>query len=113
MSTISLTALSEEMYVAGQIQADDVPALKAQGFVSIICNRPDGESPDQPTAHEIQHAAEAIGIAFSYVPFAPAQPSPTLVPDFAQVLKDHPGKTLAYCRSGMRSSRLFQAVHPT
>ena len=111
MSNIfNFTALDERMYISGQIQSSDMEFLKSQGFVSIICNRPDGEEAGQPTHSEIQAAAQEAGIAFSYVPFAPANPAPDLVPNFAKALQDHPGKTLAYCRSGARCTRLYQAV---
>ena len=110
MSQLALQQLSDDVYVCGQIQAADLASLHQQGFVSVICNRPDGESADQPTANEIQQAAQAVGIAFSYVPFAPANPSPTLLPDFTQALQAHSGKTLLYCRSGARCIRLYQAT---
>ena len=47
----------------GQITAADVPALADRGFRSIICNRPDGEGPDQPTFEEIEAAAQDAGLA--------------------------------------------------
>ena len=60
--------LDDRTSVSGQIQPADVPGLKASGIGMIICNRPDGEEPGQPTAAEVQDAAEAEGIEFRHVP---------------------------------------------
>ena len=48
--------LNEEVSVSGQLTAEMVEQVKALGFASVICNRPDGEGPDQPTAAEIEAA---------------------------------------------------------
>ena len=48
--------ITEEYAVSGQIAPEDIAAIKAAGFRSIICNRPDDEQPGQPTADEIAMA---------------------------------------------------------
>ena len=104
------TQLSESVYVFGQIMPSDVTTLKERGFGTIICNRPDGEDPDQPTAQEIKAAAEEAGLSFFFVPFSPMNPSPTIVEEFSAALDGAgEGLILAYCRSGNRSSHLWQA----
>ena len=55
--------LTAELSVAAQISAADVAGLAAQGFKSIICNRPDGEGPDQPLFAEIERAASSLGLS--------------------------------------------------
>ena len=107
---MNLTQLSETVYVSGQISPADLPALNERGFSAVICNRPDGEDPGQPNAQEIQEAASAAGLLFFHVPFDPQNPSETMVADFADALDAAPeGRVLAYCRSGNRSGRLWQA----
>lgn len=108
---MNLTQLSDLVYVYGQVAPSDISHLKEQGFMTLICNRPDGEEPGQPSAALIQAAAEEAGMSFFYVPFNPSNPSETMVSDFAAALDAAPeGKVLAYCRSGNRSSRLWQAT---
>jgi len=108
---MNLTQLSDKVYVHGQISPSDASALKERGFGAVICNRPDGEDPGQPSAEEIKAAVEAAGLSFFFVPFNPMEPSPTMVEDFAAALDAAPeGLILAYCRSGNRSSRLWQAT---
>lgn len=93
--------LDDRTSVSGQIQPADVPGLKASGFTMIICNRPDGEDPGQPTAAEIQDAAEAEGMEFRHVPIIRGI-GPSDVEAMQEALDSAPGKTLAYCRSGNR-----------
>jgi uncharacterized protein (TIGR01244 family) len=89
--------------VSGQIQPADVAGLKASGFSMIISNRPDGEEPGQPTAAEIQDAAEAEGLEFRHVPIIRGI-GPADVEAMQEALDAAPGKLLAYCRSGNRSA---------
>jgi uncharacterized protein (TIGR01244 family) len=89
--------------VSGQFQPADVAGLKASGFSMIISNRPDGEEPGQPTAAEIQDAAEAEGLEFRHVPIIRGI-GPADVEAMQEALEAAPGKLLAYCRSGNRSA---------
>ena len=108
---MNLNQLSDRVFVCGQVQPDDMSVLAAQGFGTVICNRPDGEDFNQPTAQAVQKSVEEAGMAFFFVPFNPAQPDPEMVPKFADAInRAGEGKILAYCRSGNRSSRLWAAV---
>lgn len=108
---MNLNQLSDRVFVSGQVQADEMPILAAQGFGTIICNRPNGEELNQPTAEDIQKSAEAAGMKFFFVPFNPSKPDPNMVPNFAEAINQaEEGKILAYCRSGQRSSRLWAAI---
>ena len=61
-------ALTNDLSVSPQIVPDDVPTLAAIGFRSLICNRPDGEGPDQPGFQEIERKASALGLQVHYLP---------------------------------------------
>ncbi|RUM96144.1 TIGR01244 family phosphatase [Pseudaminobacter arsenicus] len=103
--------ISDEFSVSGQISADQISTIKAAGFKSIICNRPDNEQPGQPSAAEIRKAAEAAGLGFRYVPVISGQPAtPDDVAAMAAALEELEGPVFAYCRSGARSTNLFIAV---
>ncbi|MEK8044574.1 sulfur transferase domain-containing protein, partial [Burkholderia contaminans] len=54
---MTIRKLTDTLSVSPQIAAADLPALHAAGIRAIICNRPDGEGPDQPTVTEIRAAA--------------------------------------------------------
>ena len=51
--------ISEDYTVSPQISVEDVKEIKAAGFRSVICNRPDNEDPGQPSADTIRQAVES------------------------------------------------------
>ena len=65
---MDIKRISSALSVSPQIAATDIATLKAEGFRSIICNRPDGEGADQPNFEEIRAAAEAAGMEVRYIP---------------------------------------------
>jgi len=94
--------VTDELSVAPQISVADVAQAKAQGFAAIVCNRPDGEEPGQPSAAEIADAARAAGLAYTHIPVRGA-PGPAEVEAMRQAVDAADGPVLAYCRSGTRS----------
>jgi len=88
--------------VAGQIQPADLAQAAAEGYRTVIVNRPDGEDVGQPTHAEMRAAAEAAGLAFHVIPYA-GQPPPGAVAETATVLEGTADPVLAYCRTGKRS----------
>lgn len=102
--------VTDDFAVSPQIATDDIAAIKAAGFRGIICNRPDGEQPGQPTAAEIAVAAEAAGLIFRHVPFTSGQMTADDVVTMAEALDEIPGPVFAYCRSGTRSTNIFLAA---
>ncbi|GBQ93751.1 bifunctional protein tyrosine phosphatase family protein/NAD(P)/FAD-dependent oxidoreductase [Asaia krungthepensis] len=111
---MSLRFLTAHFAVSPQIRAEDLPALKEQGFTGIISTRPDGEEKDQPGVADLGVAAEKCGLAFAYIPVRMgATPDAHSVSVMRRTLSemigpDHTGKVLAYCRSGRRASDLFE-----
>lgn len=101
--------MSETVSVASQIQPADVEAIAAAGFATIVCNRPDGEDFGQPTASEVAAQCETHGVAFHHIPVPSGGLSMALVDAFRDVVAGSEGPVLAYCRSGQRSSILWQA----
>ena len=96
--------LDDNAMVGGQIAADDVAGLKAQGVTMIVNNRPDGEDAGQPTSAEIEAAARAAGIDYRHVPIARGL-GPTDVEAMRNAIHAAgDGKLFAYCRTGNRSA---------
>lgn len=104
---MDLKRINDHVSVSPQISPEDVAAIKAQGFVAIINNRPDGESPDQPTSATIEQAAHAAGLAYHYIPLGRDGVSPEMVDETKQVLEGSTGPVFCYCRSGTRSTTLW------
>lgn len=106
---MSHQVLSDEFAVAGQISVDDIPTLAQAGFKSIVCNRPDGEGgPQQPSFASIEAAARAAGLQTGFLPVVSGQITPQQVQAMADLLDHLPAPVLAYCRSGARSTSLWQ-----
>ena len=93
--------------VAGQLDADDIAALAAQGWRSLVCNRPDGETADQPDCAELVQAAATHGLAWRHIPVISGQWRDADVAAFAEALRTLPAPVLAFCRSGTRSIHLW------
>lgn len=100
-------SIHKHFSVAPQITPDDVATAKAQGFRAIICNRPDGEAPDQPSFAEIEKAAKAHGLEARYMPIVSGKVSDTDAEQFTEALATLPAPILAYCRSGTRCTTLW------
>lgn len=95
--------LTPDVAVSSQITASDIMTLEDAGFRTIICNRPDGESMDQPLFGEIEIAAKRAGIGIFYLPVALGKASDQQAHQFGALLASQPAPVLAYCRTGMRS----------
>lgn len=104
---MDIRKIDDSISVAPQIEAGDLASLAELGFRSVICNRPDGEAPDQTGQQTIAEATAAAGLEFRFLPLSPGQLTPQLVGEFGAALADMPGPVLAYCRSGTRSATLW------
>ncbi|WP_235674146.1 MULTISPECIES: bifunctional protein tyrosine phosphatase family protein/NAD(P)/FAD-dependent oxidoreductase [unclassified Paracoccus (in: a-proteobacteria)] len=104
---MELNRISPKVTVSPQIAATDMAAIKAAGYRTIICNRPDGEGADQPSFEEIEAAARAEGIEARYVPVESGMVSDQDVAAFSQALAEVQRPVLAYCRTGTRSATLW------
>jgi uncharacterized protein (TIGR01244 family) len=102
--------ITEDYSVSGQIQPEEVAAIKAAGFKSVICNRPDDEQPGQPSADTVKAAVEAAGLTFRYIPVISGQITAQNVEDQAEALDELEGPVFAYCRSGARCTNLFGLI---
>jgi uncharacterized protein (TIGR01244 family) len=101
--------LTPDFWVSEQITLDDVDAAAAEGVTRIINNRPEGESADQTPGDAIAAAAAKHGIAYVAIPVTQAGFSQPQITAMLDAIGDAaaPGKTLAYCRSGTRSTLLW------
>jgi sulfide:quinone oxidoreductase len=110
--TVSITEITPDYSVSPQIAREDVAAIAARGFRAIMCNRPDGESPGQPSVEDVRAEAERCGLAFAFVPVISVRINATNVADFTDALAQLPTPVLAYCRSGARCQHLWMlAAH--
>lgn len=103
---MELRKVDENFVVAPQMTSDELAGLAADGFVAVICDRPDGEEPGQPPLDDMRRAAQEAGLAFHHIPVAGGLFPPAAVAAFGAIRRGTQGKVLAYCRTGMRAITL-------
>jgi uncharacterized protein (TIGR01244 family) len=103
--------LEDNVSVAPQLVTADFAEIAAQGFASVVNNRPDGEVPGQLPNAAAEAAARRAGLAFRYLPVRnPNVTDDDVVDAFAAALDELPGPILFYCRSGTRCTTLWAQV---
>lgn len=109
---MDIRPVSPVFAVAPQFSPAEMQELAAQGFVAVMCNRPDGEEPGQPDAATMRAAAEAAGLAFHHVPVSGGAFPEAAIEAFKAVRLGTKGPLLAYCRTGTRSITLDALANP-
>ena len=104
---MEIKRISPFLSVSPQIYAAHVERLAEQGFKTIINNRPDNETDDQPLVDELSAEAARHGIEFISIPVIPGELTEQNVKEFGDAMSRVTGPVLAYCRSGMRSTSLW------
>lgn len=104
---MDIRPLSETFAVSPQIAPEDLAAIKAAGFTTIVCNRPDQEVPPGVQADDIRRAAEAQGLRFVMNPLSHGSLTMDHIETQGRALSEAEGPVFAYCASGNRSSILW------
>ncbi len=104
---MDIRELEERFFVAPQIMPEDMATLAAQGFTTVICNRPDPEVAPALQMAAMQVAAEAAGLTFVENPLNPGMPVEEAAALQGTARAEATGSTLAYCASGTRSAALW------
>ena len=99
--------LTETLAVAPQIAPEDMELLAAEGYTTIIANRPDDEIPPELQSAAMRAAAEAAGLSFHYLPATRQTINADMAAEQAALIEGAEGKSLAYCASGTRSSMIW------
>lgn len=103
-------ALAKDFAVSPQITAADFAILAADGYKTVINNRPDGEEPGQLPAAEAAKIAHEQGLNYVHIPIKMPELTAEKVEQFKAALAENPGPVLAHCKSGTRSCILWTLV---
>lgn len=107
--SVPIQPIAEDVYAAPQLTPEAMAAAAEAGFKSVLNNRPDMEGgPDQPTSAAIEAAAVAAGLQYAFLPVQGGYQSPEEIARCADLLKTLPRPLLMFCRSGARSTKLYQ-----
>ena len=104
---MDLKRINDLVSVTGQIYPEDVVAIKSAGFVTLVNNRPDAESPGQPSGENVKIAAKAAGLSYYNIPMGREGVSPEMIENTRAVLEGSDGPVLCFCRTGTRSTTLW------
>jgi len=103
--------LASDFATAGQLTPDDLAQAAAEGFRSVVNNRPDFEAgSSQPTSESLRQAAEAAGLEYAFLPVQSRFQTPDEIARMHDLLQRLPKPVLAFCRSGARTANLFHAA---
>ncbi|MGV8938837.1 MAG: TIGR01244 family sulfur transferase [Allorhizobium sp.] len=105
---MDIRQINEEYSVTGQIEVADLDEIKALGFKSIVCHRPDFESPGQPLFADIAARAAELGLSTAHVPVGPMGVDGQAVAGMVDALDEFERPMLGYCRSGARSTAIYE-----
>ncbi|MDX0632278.1 TIGR01244 family phosphatase [Sinorhizobium medicae] len=105
---MDIRQINDEYSVSGQITVDELDEIKALGFKSIVCHRPDFEAPDQPTFDAISARARELGLEITHIPVGPMGVTADAVKSMVDAFDEFPRPMLGYCRSGARSTAVYQ-----
>lgn len=99
--------INDQLAVADQLEVHDLSTVKAEGFASVVCNRPDEEGEPHATADDMAAKAAELGLEFRYLPVNGAMITDEDVAGQAALLAELPKPILTYCRSGARCAKLW------
>ncbi|SIS44181.1 TIGR01244 family sulfur transferase [Neptunomonas antarctica] len=85
----------------------DMAEVKANGFLSIICNRQPGEAEDHSDDAALRKAAEEAGLEWCEIPVTPGEYTPDAIEAFGHAIETLPTPILAFCRTGRRAISLW------
>ena len=100
--------LAPNVFVSGQLYEHDVRLAAKQGVRTIMNNRPDGEAPGQPLSADLAKVAEELGMTYVDHPIVPQSVTREDVEEFGKVCEQLDRPLLIFCRSGARSTRMWE-----
>ena len=99
--------LTPDLSVMPQVSEADIGTLAKQGIKSIVGNRPEGESADQPKWTDLKAAALARGMEAVHIPVVANAISEEDIDAFREAFERLPKPIAAFCRTGTRAALLW------
>ena len=100
-------ALTNKVSVTGQMSSEKFSQLMQQGFKSVVVKRADEEDGNKVKVSELREIAERQHVSVIYQPVTSGKITQTDIHEFAKYYNELPKPILMVCRSGTRSSALF------
>ena len=100
--------LDPDVYVTGQLFERDLATASKQRIRTVVNNRPDNEAAGQPLSADLQQAAEELGLKFVYFPVVSGRITAEDVEKFRKLRDELERPMLIFCRTGARSTQLWE-----
>ena len=107
---MTIRKLNEKVAVSPQLTVKDIEKAAAEGYKTVINNRPDKEGLMQPSSDDLRAAAEKHGMNYYHIPVTPGQFTDEQIAEFGEAVEGCNGPVLAFCKSGTRAACLW-ALH--
>lgn len=104
---MDIKQLTEQVSVSGQIRLTELEQLVTLGFTTIVNNRPDNESPLQPSNEEMKSQAESLGLRYYFMPVTSQGLTIEDIEQYRDIYNASDKPILAYCHSGTRSANMW------
>jgi uncharacterized protein (TIGR01244 family) len=104
---VNLAVLTPDVTVLAQPWVEEIAELADRGYRSIISNRPENETDDQPKWLDLKAAAAARGMDAVQIPVVMGQINDDQVDAFRDALERLPKPIAVFCRSGTRAALLW------
>ena len=104
---MSFVCIDRNYHVSPQIEPQQIAEIADNGFVKIICNRPDMEVPPFYSSSVIEDLAKEHSIEFHLIELTHEMMTPETAVRQRELVLNCKGPVLAYCASGTRCSLLW------
>ena len=104
---MSFVCIDKNYHVSPQIEPQQVAEIADNGFVKIICNRPDMEVSPFYSSSVMEDLAKENNIEFHLIELTHEMMTPETAARQRELVLNCKGPVLAYCASGARCSLLW------
>ncbi|MDB5526507.1 MAG: blh [Rhizobium sp.] len=104
---MSLTQITDRLWVSSQPDVEDFKSYRDQGFLSLVNVRPEGEEQSQPGNDVERRASESAGLDYTFIPVSMTSITEADIQAFGRAMTEASGKVLAHCKSGTRALILY------
>lgn len=104
---MNFICIDKNYHVSPQIEPFQISDIADQGFVKVICNRPDFEVPPSLSSLVMADLVSEAGIEFHILELTHETMTPENILKQRKIFMDASGPVLAYCASGTRCSVIW------
>ena len=104
---MSFVCIDKNYHVSPQIEPQQIAEIAGNGFVKIICNRPDMEVSPFYSSSVMEDLAKENNIEFHLIELTHEMMTPETAARQRELVLNCKGPVLAYCASGARCSLLW------